>query len=144
MAIRDPVAVYNAANNLEATLLCEMLQAGGIEAHAVEDVSQVGAWMFGLLPEIHKPQVWIERADIERAEQLLEEFERQKTEKLDADGDRSPVEVVCEECKKASTFPASRLGTVETCPHCGAFVDVGDDAGFEDWKEIGRVDSEST
>ena len=65
MALHDPVAVYNAANNVEAHLVRNALLTSGVEAHVTEDVSQVGTWAFGLLPEIHKPQVWVERQDIE-------------------------------------------------------------------------------
>ena len=72
MGLRDPVAVYNAANNLEAHLVQQALDAADIEAFVIEDVSQVGAWVGGLMPEIHKPQVWVERADIQRAKPVLE------------------------------------------------------------------------
>jgi hypothetical protein len=48
MALRDPVAVYNAANNLEAQLLSNRLNEAGIEAHVTEDVSIVGVWLLGL------------------------------------------------------------------------------------------------
>lgn len=67
MALRDPAAAYNAANNIEALFLRDRLIEAGIEAFVIEDVSQVGAWIGGLVPEIHKPQVFVERADLERA-----------------------------------------------------------------------------
>jgi len=57
MPLQNPVAVYNAANNIEAQLICNFLNDAGIEAYLTSDVSQAGTWMFGLLPEIHKPQV---------------------------------------------------------------------------------------
>jgi hypothetical protein len=38
--------------------------------------------------------------------------------------DGPPVEVVCEECDKTSTFPAEERGSVQNCPHCGAYLDV--------------------
>jgi hypothetical protein len=128
--VRDPVAVYTAASNLESAVFCEMLAASGIESHAVEDVSRAGAWMFGLLPGIHKPQIFVERADAERARVLIDEFERQAAVSGEGGGDEGSVDVVCEECNTICTYPASRWGYVETCPHCGAFVDVGEP---EDW-----------
>lgn len=134
MELRDPIAIYNAANNLEAALVCELLNSSEIEAFAVEDTSVAGLWMFGLLPEIHKPQVWIARADIAKAEPILEKYELEQTGKRQAKQDGAPIEVVCEECNKPSAYPASRLGSIETCVHCGAYVDV-DDASLDEWDE---------
>jgi hypothetical protein len=134
VGLHDPVAVYNAANNAEAMILREALLASGIEAHSVDDATPVGAWMFGLLPEIHKPQVWVDRADVPRAVHVIENFEARAAQRRQTNAGGVIINVVCEECGKASEFPASRLGSVEVCPHCGAFVDVGDDVGFDDWK----------
>src|SRR5215831_15111829 len=100
MAFRDPVAVYNAANNLQAIFVRDALIAAGVEAFVIEDVSQVGTWMGGLIPEIHKPQVWVERADIERAKPVLDDFERRANEFRDAGADGGApgpvIKVVCE------------------------------------------------
>ncbi|MFO0792003.1 MAG: DUF2007 domain-containing protein [Pirellulales bacterium] len=142
MALRDPIAAYNAANNLEASIASEMLNAAGVEAHAVEDGSLVGYWAFGVLPEIHKPQVWIERADADKAKPLLEKFERDRAANKNAAETGEPISVVCEDCGKQAEFPASRLGAIETCPHCGAYVDVGDPT-FEGWEESAEDEAEA-
>ncbi len=39
-------------------------------------------------------------------------------------GNDTPVEFDCEECGKFLSFPGRRRGYVETCPHCGEYVDV--------------------
>jgi hypothetical protein len=131
MALRDPVAVYNAANNLEAIFVRDALTAAGVEAYVTEDVSQVGVWAFGLIPEIHKPQVWVDRADVERVNPLLDSFERRAAELRgsgrEGEADGSPVETVCEECGHRSSFPASQRGSVQQCPQCGAYLDVGEE-----------------
>jgi hypothetical protein len=80
MGLRDPVAVYNAANNIEARLVCNLLNEADIEAYLIEDVSPVGG-----LSEIHKPQVWTDRADIERAKPVLEEYEQQQRQRRQAE-----------------------------------------------------------
>lgn len=139
--MRDPVAIYNAANNVEAMLLREALQASGIEAHAVDDATPVGAWMFGLLPEIHKPQVWVDRDDASRARSVVDEFESRMAEQRETAAAAPDISVVCEECGKSASFPAAQLGSTETCPHCGAYVDVGDDVGFDDWRGTGEISS---
>jgi hypothetical protein len=140
MALRDPVAVYNAANNLEAHFVCEALAAAGVEAYPTEDVSQIGTWVGGLVPELHKPQVWVEREDVARAVPVLEDFERRKAElQSEGGGDAGPpIEVVCEECGSQSLFPAEQRGSVQQCPHCGEYLDVGAAEVPEGWEEGGE------
>ena len=139
MALRDPVAIYNAANNLEAHFLRDGLIAAGIEAFVIEDLSQVGTWVGGLVPEIHKPQIWVEREDIERARPFLEEFEARAAELRESgagnDAATPPIEVVCEECGGCASFPAVQKGSVQQCPHCGAYVDVGETELPEGWED---------
>ncbi len=141
MALRDPFAAYNASSNVEAHMICGVLIDAGIEAVVIEETPQPGAWGWaGALSEMHKPQVWIERADIERAVPVLTDYEKRAAERRAADQGTSgvtgpPIEVVCEECGKRSEFPAVQKGSVQSCPHCRAYVDVGDDVGFEGWDE---------
>jgi hypothetical protein len=40
MPFRDPFAAYNAASNIEAHLVCNLLTEAGIEAVVIEDVSR--------------------------------------------------------------------------------------------------------
>lgn len=141
MALQDPFAAYTAATNLEAQFLCGLLIYAGIEAMVIEDVSRVGEWMGGTVSEIHRPQVWIERTDIERARPVLTDYEQRAADRRAADHGTSkitgpPVEVVCEQCGKRSEFPAAQLGSVQNCPQCGAYVDVGDDVAFDGWDEV--------
>jgi hypothetical protein len=135
MALRDPVAVYNAADNAEVYLVQNALADGGIEAFVAEDNSQVGTWALGLIPELHKPQVWVERADIERAKPILDEFERRKAELQTVNGEVSgpAIVAICEECEGQASFPASQKGSVQQCPHCGGYVDVGVEESDDDW-----------
>ena len=139
MAFRDPFAAYNAKNNVEAHLVRGLLLAAGIEAVVIEDVSQVGVWLGGMVPEIHKPQVWIERADSDRVGPVLADYERRQAERSAAGRavvveDDSPIAVECEECGKTAEYPADQRGNVQRCPYCSANVDVGDVA-FEGWDE---------
>lgn len=109
MKLTDPIAAYNAESNMDAILAQRYLEAEGVQAFAVEDNSLVGHWMFGNLPEIHKPQVWVNRCDAERAGRLLDEFERRRIER-DAKRKASEpktIEVHCEDCGKLSPFAGS-------------------------------------
>jgi hypothetical protein len=145
MALNDPVAVYNAANNVEAQFVSNTLRNAGIESHVTEDVSQVGVWLFGLLPEIHKPQVWVDRNVLDQAKPILADYERGMIERQEAEGKKvavgeATIEAVCEECGHLSLFPAEQTGTVQDCPCCGAYVDVGESPDSEEW----WLDSESS
>ncbi len=131
MPLEDPVAVYNAETNVEAQMVKLLLIDAGIEAHASEDLSPVGLWMFGLLPEIHKPQVWVSRHDIDRAGPVLRDYaertaQREREKRRGATDEERTVSAVCEECGETSTFPESKRGTVQDCRRCGAYIDVGD------------------
>jgi hypothetical protein len=135
MALQHPLVVYNAADHVEAHLLCNALVDAGIDAYVIDDVSQVGTSALGLLPEIHKPQIWVERADVERARAILDEHQHRILQRVAASssgaGDSpSRIRVVCEDCGKAATYPASQSGSVQQCPHCGGFVDVWVGADF--------------
>lgn len=140
MALTDPFAAYNAANNVEAHLLRNMLVDRGIEAHVTEDNSPAGIFALGVLNEIHRPQVWIERTDRERAKPVLDEFEKSMGHHRDDPTNviELPVAMTCESCGQEVTFPAEERGTVQECPHCSAYLDVGGEDG--EWEEV--VDEE--
>lgn len=135
MGIAKPIAVYNAESNIEAQLLCDYLERNGIEAYATYDESVAGLWAFGHMPEIHKPQLWIDQSNAEPAKALLTQYERERSERsanADSSDSTAVIDVVCEECEKTTQFPAARRGTVQDCRHCGAFIDVEDTIGG-DW-----------
>ena len=54
MALQDPVAIYDAANDVDAHLLCNLLNEAGVEAYVTEDDAQVGQFL--------RPQVWVDRS----------------------------------------------------------------------------------
>ena len=141
--MRKPIAVYTAATNLEAHALKVLLITAGIEAHAVDDVSVVGLGAHGPLPEIHKPQVWIDEADLARARPLLQAYEDSQGAGSRAayDDPTVTVEVVCEDCGKVSTFPGSERGKIRQCSHCRNYVDVEPE---EDEDNYWRWDDDDT
>lgn len=136
MTIEDAVAVYSATNNVEVALVCNLLANEGIEAKPVEDVSYVGMTGLGLLPQIHKPQVWVSRRDADQARAILEKYEQWLLERVNAaqaSADAATLEAVCEECGRSSMFPASLKGSVQDCPHCGQTMDVEPPMANETW-----------
>jgi len=130
MPLRDPLAAYNPRSNIEAHLMCRLLRDAGIEAWAIDDMaSENGTGMGGV------PQVWIERTDIERTRPVLIEYDRWNAQRRATEGGTrdagAQVEAVCEECGERSMFPATQEGTTQSCPRCGAYVDVEHRVGFE-------------
>jgi hypothetical protein len=135
MSLKNPVVVYTAITNLEAHVICDMLIAAGIEAALIEDASQMSQWGLGALSRLHRPKVYVDAADVDRARPHLAEYERRQRRE-ETVGDGPLIHVVCEECRRTTTFPASLRGRVEECSHCAAYVDVGDDPGFDDWQVL--------
>jgi hypothetical protein len=95
--------------------------------------------MFGNLSQLNNPQVWVDQTNVEAAAPLLVEYERERKRrqsKVAASkvSGAASIDVVCEECGKPTSFPASKNGTTQDCSHCGAFVDVGDEEPF-DWSD---------
>jgi endogenous inhibitor of DNA gyrase (YacG/DUF329 family) len=44
------------------------------------------------------------------------------------------VTAICEECGKASEWPAETMGTTDTCPFCSAYMDIPDPD--DDWSDV--------
>jgi hypothetical protein len=139
MIDRDAKCVFVANTLGEAEAATTWLDGEGIAAQVV-DVNAVGGLdgLAALSPTgvgQRGIEVWVnDAADIERARALLTEHDTamQAKAKVRAD-DATPVDVVCEECGKSTTFLAAQRGSVQSCSACGAFLDVpGDD---EDWSE---------
>lgn len=144
MALSDPIAAYNAESNIDARLAQQFLEVAGIECYVTEDNPIVTVGWLGPLPELHKPQVWVERADTERVAQLLTEYEEIRRQRIARSRAEStgPIPVRCEQCGQESEFAAGLQGTIQDCRHCGAAVDVGEiDWPYEDdWRSGGEED----
>jgi hypothetical protein len=144
--IANPIAVYSANTNQDAHLLKSMLDSAGIEASVTEDNSLVGGWWGGTAPNLHRPKVWVDRSQEEAAAAILRDFEQKRFERSEYGKDiptnTEPVKATCEECGETSEFPAVQRGSVQTCPHCGAAMDVGMEEGDEEWWKVSEEDEE--
>lgn len=133
MQVNDPVVAYIAIDNLEAHFVCGQLNDAGVHAAVVEDISVVGGWIGGWASQLHKPQVCVAKADAERAAEVIQEYERRRSERRAADaiktkaGTVETVEVTCEDCGERSAYPVAQRGSVQNCPRCHGYVDVLDD-----------------
>ena len=137
MELNNPITAYVAEGNLEAHALVDWLMSNGVDAYAVEDNSGVSLWAFGTISQFHKPKVWIDKSDTDKAKDLLIQFEdRKRARRSQMDGS-PPITATCAECGQASEFPVSQNGSTQNCPKCYAFMDVGsfdwpDDFDFGD------------
>lgn len=116
MALRDPVAVFDADTNVEAQLVRTLLVDSGIEAFAIEDVSYVGTCAWGTLSGINKPQVFVERDDAERALSFLDTYEDRIRDRQLVPAD----DQFCHHCGEAIESGA------EACAACGQSLDSSD------------------
>ena len=126
MDFEKPVIVYTAATNLDAHMIVEMLYANGVPAHAVEDQSGVSLWAFGTISQFHKPNVWVDEPNRQEAAGLIQDFEEKRRVRNTQIEGLGQIEVICEKCGKATSFPVSLDGTTQECRHCDAYVDVGE------------------
>jgi hypothetical protein len=126
MELDQPVKIYTAENNLEAIMIAEMLRASGLAAFTEEDQSGVSLWMLGTLPQFHQPNVWVEAATAQKAAELIRQFEKRKWDRAHPAAGTGEIEILCEECGRTSSFPNALRGTVQDCPYCHAYVDVGE------------------
>ena len=117
MALQDPVAVYDAASNFEAHLICQFLRDAGIDAAVVEDLSPGGLFSLGTLDGIHKPQVWVERSAVEAAQALIWEYE----DRQDATEQPADPAQYCYLCGEAIAADAHR------CAACGGYLEPPED-----------------
>lgn len=110
MKLQDPVLAHIAETNIDAMMVHNALINAGIAAHVVEDVSPVGVYSLGLASQLHKPEVWVERHQLEEAVRLVAQHEEHRLQDLVATD-------FCYAC--GETLSAE----VERCPMCGAAIE---------------------
>ncbi len=100
------------------------LESHGITVY-LTDANTVGMdWLLSNAVGGMKLQVAAE--DAQRATQLLEDFHMPQTPGREGPSNEE-ITFPCDKCGKNITFSTNRCGHVETCPHCGDYVDVPDD-----------------
>jgi hypothetical protein len=139
---RDPKCVHVDYNLAHAQLVVGWLGSHGIAAEVMNEMTLGGfEGLVSILPSklsFRGVEVWVNNpADADRARQLIADH---AAELQASRGNRTgEVEAVCEECDQPTTFPASEQGTVQQCPHCGAYVDV---PGADDEWDVGEPEDE--
>ena len=137
MELHDPVAIYTAASDLEAYEIVELLQGAEIPAQVIEDMNLLD----GLNPPVHAAKVWVASADLERATAVTQEYEarvqqRDLVHHVPVDLNSEWIDARCDKCGTVTRYAPIQKGTVENCPNCYAFMDIGSDVDFDDWNVI--------
>jgi len=122
MEFTEPFKIYTADSNAEAIMIAEMLNSNGVPAFADQDQF----WALGMLTQLHRSNVWVEKSTTHKAVELIRRFEQRKWQRTHSGPGTSQIHVQCEECGRISFFPDSLRGTIQDCSHCGAYVDVGE------------------
>jgi len=142
LKLNEPVVAYIAESNFEAKNLVNVLARNGIDAHCEEDLSGMEGAAAANVGSFLKPKIWVDKSQLENAVAVLREFEEEKQAKLRAAGDAPPVSSTCDECGEVSLFAAEFADTVQDCPKCGKFMDVGD-MGWAEELDWGEAESDS-
>ena len=132
MSEHDPRCVFVADSVEEGQIMVAHLGAENVEARLMNDSAAGGFEVHHvLLPgrtAEHELEVWVvDPADADRARQIVMEkvsafvqVKRARSEQSD------PATAVCEDCGQSAEYPPEQSGTIQNCPHCGAYVDVPD------------------
>jgi hypothetical protein len=108
------------------------LESAGIPAMATDE--NIGEMLVPVAFGGIKLQVSAQ--DAERAKEVLAEFTTDSESATPAEGESDDgISLKCPKCEADIWFPAERLGHVEVCPECGAYVDVQKDGTGDETAE---------
>ncbi len=147
MPFQEPVVVFTGESDIDPFRVRSHLLQNGIEAEVIEFADPTSGDVFaGALVEPPAPQLVVEKSEFEAARALVVAFEQQTRIDREQRNERlasaEPVSVECEHCKKTTAFAATLTGTVQVCPRCQSYLDVGDDDAFDDW-QVDEADPEA-
>jgi hypothetical protein len=148
MADDNPLTVFVAENEAIAEVVLKLLAAEGIAADTFAPPPRTESDPLTGVSEMVTPDtIEVRVADAvaaEKAKELLASamsaaaLRAVREKRANRTG---TVTAVCEDCGKSSDWPAWAMGTTETCPHCGQYMDVPDPD--ENWDGVDFGDAEA-
>jgi hypothetical protein len=140
MADRDPRTVFVANSAKLAEAVIELLAAHNIPAEIEPPPPPESSALTGYNepPPAEFPVLVTDPTKVNDANELLA-AEVKKMADLRAVIEKrasrtGTITAPCEDCGRASEWPATAMGTTEVCPHCGAYMDIPDPD--EDWSDV--------
>jgi hypothetical protein len=121
MLYRDPKCVFVADTIFQADIVAAWLDGHGIRAEVMNREMMSGL-VSSATSGLTGVEVWV--LDTEQAAEAIRLLGDRAVELATMKPSGPPLEVECEECGEISAFPAQERGTVQTCPHCRAYIDV--------------------
>ncbi len=113
------IATFDVAGKAETIKL--LLEQEGFEVFIADDNLATANWF--LSGAVGGVKLQVRESDAPRAASFVEETRKHMSQEKN---NKPDVSFACEDCGGALTFPGKRRGGVETCKHCGSFVDVPD------------------
>jgi hypothetical protein len=146
----DPSTVFIAENSKIAEAVVQLLASHDIAAEVYTEPTQTISEPVTGVSEVSPAEKFEIRvsvaAKVDEARKLLTLAENNaiitaiREKRLQRTG---TVSAVCEDCGQSSEWPADAMGTTETCPNCGAYMDIPDPD--DDWSgvDFGTDDDEN-
>ncbi|MDO8630875.1 MAG: DUF2007 domain-containing protein [Phycisphaerales bacterium] len=122
----DPSCVYRAASVEQADIIVAWLAERGVNAF-VKDRHVIGTVYvpFATAPKGVEVCV-LDGEQAKRATELLSEHADELSHRPQPIPPGKVFRAVCEECGRPTDFPSELFGSVQTCPHCRANMDVNE------------------
>jgi hypothetical protein len=151
MSARDPKCVFVADNDALADAVVKLLASAGIASEAVAPPPKTESEPITGMTEMVTPDEIeirvLDATQVTAAKDLLMSaanaaaIRSVREKRANRTG---TISAKCEDCGKSSEWPASAMGTTETCPHCGQYMDIPDPD--DDWSDvdIGEDEDEET
>jgi hypothetical protein len=146
----DPRCVLVLPERSAAELIAAWLSEKGYGCELIASAPSVSVELLtnATIPEPPSYQVCILNAEQrDAALELLKEHQEGVTALRERELKRASrtgtIMAECEDCGKSSDWPATLMGTTETCPHCQNYIDIPDPE--DDWSgfDFGQPEEES-
>lgn len=144
----DPRTVFVADSRPVAELVVDLLTKNGLAAEHGTSGPHLETGFFGATETVPAEAFPVLVTDPKHADEARELLNSAVNRALvqSAQAKRAArtgtVQAKCEECGQVSAWPATAMGTTETCPKCQAYMDVPDPD--DDWSgvDFGAPDEE--
>jgi hypothetical protein len=132
MELTNPTLVCTTPTNIMAHEVAEWLSNAGISAQVMEGGNPLGG--------VENAGVMVSALDHPRALEALQALQQasrpQPSSLVDVPLHSEWIDVRCDRCGHEMRFPPIQKGSVENCPNCFAFIDIGSDVDYDDWNVL--------
>jgi len=148
MSTHDPSCVFVTGDRTAAQLIVQWLQEQEINAEVQTHLPESdGVGLTPMSDADMRGRQEIHITELDRAEEIRELILQNQEELIERaqaieTAPQQDVLVTCETCGNTAVFAAEYQGTVQDCPHCGAYLDVPGGADEFDWSVVDETVAE--